>query len=410
MGLKQPELGKRTLARRRVGIDFAEFDGMYLDADPGAIPISGFRLLENVDFIGELASRQGMRNQNEDPFLSDSACITIGADYQAEPLRLYIVCRGCPGVSTTVGRSIGFFDPDFSASFQRALYYDWSTDSAVLAPYGSDLFIGINNYLRRVVRVQTPVGVEPITVTGIRQDINIGFFPGYEIKALCEFDGLLFIAAENIVTPTSSIIYTYDGLVIREDRTGVVCPTTMIAYQETLVMGYDDNAINKITVRSLAGVYTDVTPTGTSNPMASYRMVDHQTNLYIADGADSLWKYDGATLTLFHTVATATFFNSVESFNGFLYYGYSLQPGTDVIAHIGRWIEASVFQDDHHNLTAQDATVHTIDVLKGYRNRLFAAARVDASTSKLYASADLDTGAAYSLITAPAFIYDLVEF
>lgn len=408
MGLRQPKLGESKPGRRRLGVDFAKFRGMLLDTDPGAIPPGAHRMLENVDFLGELAPRQGLRNQNEEPFLSDEACISFGSDYQTDILRLFIVAKGCPGVSTSVGRSVGFFDPDFSASFQRVLYYDWTTTTTIVAPYSGELYAATGPYLRRVVRVQTPVGVEPITVTGIRQDVNIFFFSGYSIKSMWEFNGLLFIGAELDSDPTQSVIYSYDGLVMRIDRSGVVCPTFMIQYQETLVMGYADFTLNKLTVRDKTGTYTDIAGGGTH--MACVAAVSHQTFLFIADGVDTLWKFDGAAITSFRNVAGATFFNAVESFNGFLYYGYSSGADPTKHGHIGRWIEAAVFEDNHHDMTVQDATVHSVDVLRGYRGRLFAACRKDASSSKLYASDSLDTGADYEEISDTASIEAMLVF
>jgi len=382
---------------------------MWLDTDPGGIPPWAFRHLENVEFVGtELRPRQANFAANASALYDSTACIRSGFDYQVDPYRLYIVAKGCPGVSTTVGRSILWYDPDFNASVQRMLYYDQTTASAVIGYYDGALYMGVDAWLKKIYRVEPPVGTEPIQVTGIHQDTNIANLTGYKITALYGWEGYLFIAAEDTSTPGSSKIFAYDGVTVHEDLTGIDPVTYITPWRDKLVFGFGSST-NHIRLRSKgapAGTYTTVAPG--AGTVATVQMVDHQGTLYIADGGDDVWSYDGSSLASFRNVSGATLMNAVESFNGFLYYGYRKSSNNHAI--IGRWNEASVFEDEHEDMSVAFTDLIGIDVLRAYRNNLMAACNVSSATSRLYQSAGFDTSGSWTQIQSyTPFIYELLD-
>lgn len=394
--------------RRRSGVDFEKWDGMWLDSDPGAIPPWAFRHLENVEFIGsDIRPRRANFAANASALHDAAACIRSAFDFQSDALRLYLVAKGCPGISTTVGRSILWYDPDFSATIQRMLYYDHATSSAVIAVHDGAIYMGVDAWLKRVYSVQPTVGVEPITITGIQQDTNIVNLAGYKITALRSWEGLLFIAAEDTTTPGASKILVYDGTTILEDLTGIDPVTYICPWRDKLAFGFGSST-NLIKLRSKGaapGTYANVSPgTGT---LGTVSMVEHGGSLYIADGGDDIWDYDGTSLDVFHNVSGATLMNAVESFNGFLYFGYKKVSNSHAI--LGRWNEGAVFTDEHEDLTATDAALVGIDVLRAYRGDLVAACNISSASSKLYRSAGIDTGATWTLIQSyTPVIYDML--
>lgn len=381
---------------------------MWLDSDPGAIPPWAFRHLENVDFVGsEIRPRWANLGANSSAIFDATACLRAGFDFQTDPQRLYIVSKGCPGVSTTVGRSILWYDQDFDSEIQRMLYYDQTTDSAVVGYYDGAIYMGVDAWLKRVYRVQPPVGTEPISVTGIHQDTNIANLTGYKITALRAWEGYLFIAAEDTTTPGSSKIFAYDGVTVHEDLTGIDPVTYIFPWRDKLAFGFGSST-NHIRLRAKgapAGSYTTVAPG--AGTVATVQMTEHGGTLYIADGGDDVWSYDGTNLAVFHNVAGATLMNAVESFNGFLYFGYKKVANSHAI--IGRWNEAAVFEDEHEDLTATDAALVSVDVLRAYRNNLMAACNVSAAISRLFQSNGFDTSGTWTQIqTFTPFMYELL--
>lgn len=397
------ESGRQNWARRRFGVDFERPDGMHPDVDPGAIAPNAFRHLENIDFRGnKIKPREGEQKVNTTAIYSATACVGIGFDHQQTPHRLYIIAQGCPGVSTTVGRSIGWYDPDFTGSagggitglgFQRMLYLDYSTLNATLGTFGDELYAGVDTQLKRIARIEPKIGTEPITTVGARQDTTILNLIGYTIKALREFDGKLFISAENIATPTSSIVYVWDGLVVKEDITGIRAPTYMVEWRDKLALGTPsaDNLIRLREKGDAPGSYSTVAPG--AGTVATYRMVSHLNNLYITDGGANLWKYDGSSLAIFRTPTNSSLMRGLESFNGFLYYGW--KNSVSGAAILGRWSEASVFDDTHLNFTTTFANTSQVDELRRYRDRLLALLFVSSTASRLVESAGLVTGSAF---------------
>jgi hypothetical protein len=370
------ERGTRRQARRRVGLDFPGFEGMDLESEPGSILPYRFRHLENVNFRSTLNPRGGAQLATEGSY---TGCQQFISDYQPTAHRLYTTFIGLTGVSSE-GRSICWFDPDFSTSVQRMLYFPWATASAILGIYGGQLFLGVDGFLKQLHLFQPISGQDPLATSGQTQDTVVASLNGYTIKALAEFDGKLFIAAENIATPTSSAIYTWDGITLRLDKAAVPCPSRMLKFRDVLVLGYaagNPTDTNKLVTRDLAGTYADVVPS--SGTVSTTDMVSHLDNLYIASGAAVLWKYDGTTLDPWHTIASAKI-NSVESFNGFLWFVYQSSTPHGIL---GRWSEVSVFNDTYKDYTDDDPLVTDATWIRAYRGKLYAVTAPTNITSEM---------------------------
>jgi hypothetical protein len=295
-------------------------------------------------------------------------------DFQPAAHRLYLTFIGLTGVSGS-GRSVCWFDPDFSPTVQRMLYYPWATSSAILGIYGGDLYLGVDSFLKKLHLIAPISGEDPLASSGQTQDTVVASLVGYVIRAIAEFDAKLFIAAENIATPGNSAIYTWDGTTLRLDTSGIDAPTFMFPFRDKLIVGFAA-ATNLLKQRTLAGTYSNIAHSGT---IATVDMATHKDLLYVADAAANIWRYDGTTLAIWRTITGATI-NSLESFNGFLWYVYKSAALHGIL---GRWSEASVFQDVYKDYTVDDPDITDATVIRDYRNQLYAVTSPSNITSML---------------------------
>jgi hypothetical protein len=212
--------------------------------------------------------------------------------------------------------------------------------------------------------------------------VLITSFPGYVITAMGEKFGQLFIGMVNVALPTNSKIVVYDGVSIADDKTGIGAPTAIYGgWRELLAVGFQA-AENMIRVRDSSGTWTNVPPgAGTVACAGPAAMVAGFDNLWIADGLQSVWKYDGATLAVARTVAAAGVpvspavpgMATVEFFGHKLYYGWVRSDGSgSVVGSFDNTGSAIEYVDSLKDLTAQFSNFRYIFGLKAYRNLLYA--------------------------------------
>lgn len=370
MAIRNPrELGVRRPSRAKVGTDFEDFDGMDLESNPGSIAKNAFRHLENIDFRGGANVRGGAETLNVDTL---EGCHQFLYDYQPTPNRLYMTFVGLTGISSS-GRSVCWFDPDFSGSVQRMMHVPWAVSSSILATFDGSLYLGVDGFVKKLHLIQPISGQDPLEGSGLTQDTVVASLLGYAVRAMVEYDAKLFIAVENLADPTDSAIYTWDGKTLTLDVTGIEPPTYMYPFRDKLIVGYASDLLQE---RDLAGAYTDITHAGV---IATEDMVSHGDVLYIADGDENIWSYNGASLAVFRTITGAEI-HSLASFGGFLYYAYTSSTPHGIV---GRWLEAAVFEDAYNDLTAADPSTVEATILRAYRNKLYAVSSQTNVTSML---------------------------
>ena len=370
MAIRNPrELGVRRPSRAKVGTDFEDFDGMDLESNPGSIARNAFRHLENIDFRGGANVRGGSEALNVDTL---EGCHQFLYDYQPTPNRLYMTFVGLTGISSS-GRSVCWFDPDFSGSVQRMMHVPWAVSSSILATFDGSLYLGVDGFVKKLHLIQPISGQDPLEGSGLTQDTVVASLLGYAVRAMVEYDAKLFIAVENLADSTNSAIYTWDGKTLTLDVTGIEPPTYMYPFRDKLIVGYASDLLQE---RDLTGGYVDITHTGV---IATEDMVSHGDVLYIADGDANIWTYDGTDLEIWHTITGAEI-HSLASFGGFLYYAYTSSTPHGVI---GRWLEAAVFEDAYNDLTAVDPSTVEATILRAYRNKLYAVSSQTNVTSML---------------------------
>jgi len=338
------------------------------EGNPGNVPPNRFWSLTNTRFIptGGLKSRQTIELFNRSAVIHDAtATINSLYDFQTTVLRrLYLLVRGCIGISPSAGASLMWFDHDQAPIMQRGVYYSTATGFPYFSVFDGFLHIGLDTALGRFATINPPYGVEGLAGSGSTQNQPIATFAGFAFKNLATFDTKLFLALD--AGAGASKISTWDGQAIRNDLTGIDTPTKFGRWRDLLVVGFA-SATNQIRTRvagSSPGTWTTVTPG--AGTVATEQMVSYKDNLYITDAAANVWKYDGTTLAIVRTVVGATMYG-IEAYEGFLYYSYQTAGG---VARIGRY-DGSTFTDNHKDLSAQVATLQTPRRLRRYRGDLY---------------------------------------
>lgn len=370
MAVRGLELGLRRQASRRVGAqgDIPRFGGVAREGNPGNVPPNRFWRLVNTRFVptGGLKSRQTVEYFNRSAVIHSSAAVINSLyDFQTTVLRrLYLLVRGCVGISPTVGASLMWFDHDQSPIMQRGVYYSTASSLPYFAAFDGFLHIGLDTALGKFATINPPYGVEGIAGSGSTQNQPIATFAGFAVKNMKTFDSKLFVALD--AGAGASKIATWDGLAIRDDLTGINAPTQLGLWRNLLVLGFG-SATNHIRTRvagSSPGTWTTVAPG--AGTVATEQMVSYKDNLYITDAAANVWKYDGTTLAIVRTVVGATMYG-IESYEGYLYYSYETAANR---ARIGRY-DGSSFTDNHKDLTTQVGTIKTPRRLRRYRGDLY---------------------------------------
>lgn len=377
------------------------WSGVLLEGNPSANPANRPRIIRNGRVKGgDIVNRDGLSKFNTSVLDASNAHILHMADYQiSRPKRLWILGNGCPGISSSAGFYVGHLDPEQEPEFQRAVNYSSLTLGLVIGRFGSDLYIGSDDTLRKLELIAQPYGTENLAISGSSQDVSIKTFTGFTITWLKEFDGRLFIGLSN---GASSKIATWDGVSIQDDLTGINPPTCAAVFRapdggDALVVGFA-SATNLIKYRvtgSDPGTWANVAPG--AGTLGSLSMTPFKDKLYIADDSGEVWTWDpGTSLTATHTPASATACRAVEANEGFLYVGYE----TLTAARIAKY-DGSSWTDVEKDITAQYTGVTSIRALSWYRNFLYAGA-TKAGAGKLYLSSAGSTSGSYGEITPNA--------
>lgn len=301
--------------------------GMQPDNNPAVLPNNALGLVINSRFRDDVMPRKGQHLYNQTPLVSANANITGLIDFQMSTRRsLYIVADGCPGISTTVGASIGIKDWEMEPRTQPVVYYNTSVGFPKMASAFGDLYVAVDNVLLKLQVIDGGYTEPTLTISGPSQDIPIFTFTGYvKVTDIIGFDGQLFIGLDTGVP--GGAVFAFDSVTMHTNELlGLAqMPIGFALLRELLVMGFG-GAPNNIRVRTAGaspGTWSTVSPgagTITWRQGASYR-----DNVYITTGVDAnVWKYDptAATLSIFKTFGgggTPITYNLCVHTDGFLY-------------------------------------------------------------------------------------------
>jgi len=381
-----------TFERRYGSDDLPQPGGINTSVSPEAIPAHQFRRLENVDWNGnDIVPRGGQDKVKTDGVILDPLAHIHPTQFiTASPVRNWILGDGCPGESAGTGFFLGHFDPEQDPQVQRSVWYETATEGLAIASYGGVPHVVVDRELRKISQMQVPWGTETIEQTGNAHDTPLATLVA-KCNCAIEAFGLLFLLLNN------NTIYTWDGITLRLDSTETHPPVSACVWRETLVIGFNDPAANKLRVRDFNAGYTTVTPGAGTIRVRPGRnsMTSHRDMVWAVGDETVIWKYDGTTLAIARTIAGATIQTVARAFNA-LYYGYTLDNSSDpVSAWIGQTVDGVAFDDIHFSVTGQVATAIAVRGLAYFKDSLAAAILLSVGPSRLIFSRGEDTDLAY---------------
>ena len=387
------ERGSRRPAVRRNGVGgFDGWGGMVLTGDPASIPANRIRHGENVRFVGgNLKPRPGVEAFNSVAIHATDARILSLVDFQVAPTKLYLSLDGCPGISSSVGSSINWFDTEQEDEFSTGLYYSSATNNPVIGTFDGRVFIGVDSVLKAFTLIQADYGTEGIDVSGVEQAEVIWTFSGMTITFLKEFDGKLFIGLNN--GAGGGQVAVWDGLTLfTDDGTGAISvPSAATVWREQLAMAFIDEDLMFRPVGDSPATWSTVV--AAAMPAVGSGLTSYRDALYWVGGGTSIFKYDGSAVTTPKTIASAEIVSIAPAF-GFLYYGW--KTGANV-ATLGQMNSSGTFTDSHKTFTAEVATARYPRTLKLYRGKLAVGLNTSASGARLLLSPGSTTSGTYTI-------------
>ena len=212
-------------------------------------------------------------------------------------------------VALASGGEFGFFDTDMDPVMNKVGVYQSNDNWApVIERFNNEVYFGDYSSLRKIYQLAAPPGLfdGPVDILSTPSDEIILSFPGFRPTSMLEYNGKLYMMLSDPFTLGNAEIWSWDGFIgVRELVIPNAAPTgsAMAEYKDTLVVTVNDWGSF---VYLDAGGWNTVTPGGLydSSPFAN-SMAVYRDNLYIMDGIDSVWVWNGTTCTLGYTI-TAT--------------------------------------------------------------------------------------------------------
>jgi hypothetical protein len=366
-----------------------EWGGMIPDGDAASIPDNRFRLLINARLRnGSIVPRGGSAE-----FLDLGGTTTVLGltDFPLGTRRsLWVVGDGCPGLSSSTGFYMGFYDEEQDPEFQSAIYYNAGVQGLVLGVHGGELYVGQDNVLRKILLISAPYGETALAVSGSSQDIPLLTFTGFtKITDLKSFGGFLFITLDG-GAGTSKVV-AWDGTTYYDsDLTTLPIPSALGLYRELLICGFAVAGTTTIRSRAVGvspGTWTTYTiGAGTCLMRGPGAGVTYKDVFYWATGGDTICSFNGTTIS---SIAAGTTGIGASSLThsccvafGYLFVSYTTSGGAVRIARFDgtTWVGA------HKNLTTQFTGLNQARGIVEYRGDLWVGAVHTTGGGKLYRS------------------------
>lgn len=370
----------------RNGLGGFFWKGMSTRTDLGAQPVDRPRLVKNGRYIGgHIISRPPTEEVPVAAVPSRDGIDVSGSWHPAwakehhsyAGLRLW--WGGKPGTTANgedfIGGHIGFIDTDWDNQTQYVARFNHSFSFApVLARFANFIYVGDHEALRRIYRVDLPVG-QPGNVAEYTHlspaDEIVAAYPGFTTTALHYHEGKLYFALADFLTAANGFIYSWDGYKAVLEYSLTTPGSSGIAmnsYRNTLVVTV--RGLGSILVRSATGTWTTHTVAGFDSSGYMNSIAEVKDKLYIMSGGDKIYTWDGTNLALVRTIVggtTPTRANCCALFNGRLYYMWTEQVGAnDYWPWIGVFdpdtVHASYkWKDDYKSLSYTTGTVALVD-------------------------------------------------
>lgn len=369
----------------RVGSGNYVIGGMVQDLDPGAVPKERPRLIVNGRFQGGgIVSRPPFRQFEILPPISwlDPDDLTADLEYYDATVRF--LAEHSPtrqatqlwiGAYDTTSNIVGLIETPLQSGETLATYPSIAQAAPVVERYSGEVYVGDYGSLRRIYRVKGPRGESGVSIASLPTDDILYTFPGYQVGAMSEYNGRLFIYLYDPTFVAVSYVVSYDGNEIYPEITLSIPTDGAAAFHEfkgnllllyKLPSGFTGTAT--LHKRDKAGAWTTVTPVGEVYYGAFSGAICSQGDyVYWAGGTVGLAKYyepsGTATIDSYITPTepNSTAWNEVQSccatansvFCGgqFTYQTFDYATVYDVTSGYGEYWQNLGFQTGHRTVS-----------------------------------------------------------
>lgn len=378
--------------------------GMNTENDPSALAPNELQLGRDVRLQGgSIVNRPGLELVADLANLSGLTGLSgWGDEFPGDNPhhRLWVMVEGCFGVAA--GKGVQLLRVDTLEDPQAQVYMSFTSENSYVAPlgsYGDRIMIGNKSLLQEVFQITPPYGVEIGDIMLSPPQLLIRDFGAgdWNINCMMEFDNQLFIGLENLSSPANSKILAWDGLTFTEDLTGIDPPLNFGRWSDKLVVAFD-KTVGELQYRDpgSAASWTTVALVGFGvSTVGLNSMVEDHDKLFIADGVDTIYQFDGSVITAARTVAGCASLHALTMHEDILHYGWNKTVSFQAV--IGRRDRDSTtleYVDEYKNLTTDIALFKRITTMQSYRRQIVCGA----FATSLAATAGNDVkGTAYSV-------------
>lgn len=356
MAKQQPELGRKSPIRLRLGVDIDTFRGVNKENDPGAIHDTEFQDLVNARVLanGKVVGRGGQERIITDPM--DGCVVDIVDDdppYEPSASRLYYDVPGNLSHSRSVWGADSLDVHNFIGEVDMLEEY-----SRRFASYGGQLLVS-----RASTRAMESVNLETGETTVEFQELDdfIRAFAYFDFGDPEEGDKLIVAISDDA---TDKVKQWGGGGSVTEIGSGINGPDLLMPRLCTSENVHDDlfYANTDRLKRYNAGAWTNIALPGGLTKWQTRDLVDGGSlNRVFLCGYDDLatdvgkiLSYDGATATVARTIANCTVVSAGAMLGSIFHYAWT-HSGTGQV-NIGRY-DGSTWNDTYKNLTGDFAGI-----------------------------------------------------
>lgn len=283
---------------------------------------------------------------------------------------------------------IGFVDTDADLPLQTVaqVRIQGTAFALPVEKFNNEFYFGDFGGLRKLYLIPAHEGeFTPPVSTDLLADEVIVSYPNYRTGALQEHEGKLFFA---ITANGFGEVHAWDGLAVTPEfvmTNDASAGCTMAVYKDTLVVAVRDYVAvgqGALLIRDAAGAWTTATIAGFNPSRLPCSIAEYGNLLYIVDGANQIFTWDGTTILLAHTLpALGSDLNCVAKLAGRLY--YSWVDVTNLRVELGIVDQDNTVAsryNDYGTRSGVRAGGAPITAMAQYRGRLWAAIFVGVDT------------------------------
>jgi hypothetical protein len=246
--------------------------------------------------------------------------------------------------------------------------------------YNNEFFFGDYGGLRKLYLVPSREGaLQPPVNTAQLADEVIVSYPDYRTAFLQEHEGRLYFAV--VAGPSFGEIFAWDGLAVVSEFVmissgGSGCIAT--TYKDTLVVAvrdYSGVGAGALLVRDATGAWSTVALVGFNPARFPCAIAEYGDLLYILDGVNQIFTWDGTVLALAHTLPVGgASLNACAKLAGRLYFSWADTVG--VLSELGFVDQDNILANrftDHGTRSGVRSDALVATGMAAYRGRLWIA-------------------------------------